>query len=246
MVSKTKNKKIRVAKLISNSGFTSRRSAERLILDKKVTLNGKIIDTPAINVDKNSVIAINGKKIETIIKTQAWIFYKPKGCLVTKEDPNKRQTIYDFLPENLQNTICVGRLDYNSEGLLILTNNGDLSRHLELPQNNYKRVYKVRVFGKIDEKRILQLSSGINIDNERFKPLEVTIQKKQKSNYWLKFVLYEGKNREIRKICKHMNLEVNRLIRYSYGPFSLHDLNKSGVKKISYSFLKKKFPKFFD
>ncbi len=245
MEKKTKNEKMRVAKLISNSGFSSRRDAEKLIIEKRVKLNGKTIESPAINIDKNSIIEIDGKIIETNIRTQVWIFNKPKGCLVTKKDPQERATIYNFLPKQLQNTKTIGRLDYNSEGLLMLTNDGDFSRYIELPKNNFKRIYKVRVFGIINEKRLHNLSNGIKINGENFKPLDVIVEKRQKSNSWLNFTLYEGRNREIRKICKYMDLEVSRLIRYSYGPFNLGNLNKCGIKKVPHSFLIRKLPKFF-
>ena len=245
MEKKTKNEKIRIAKLISNSGLASRREAEKLILEKRVTLYGEVIDSPALNVDRNAIVTVDGEVVDTRVKTRVWIFNKPKNCLVTKSDPKNRDTIYSFLPKELKNTISVGRLDYNSEGLLILTNNGDLSRYLELPKNNFKRAYKVRVFGKVDEKRLKNLSEGISIQGEKYKPIDAKVEKKQKSNSWLKFSLYEGKNREIRKICNHMNLEVNRLIRYSYGPFSLGSLTKCGVKEISNIFLKRNFANFF-
>ena len=245
MEKKIKNKKIRIAKLISNSGFTSRRDAEKLILEKRVKLNGKVIDSPALNTNTNSVIEIDGKVIETSTRTQVWLFNKPKGCLVTKKDPQNRATIYDFLPKQMQSIKSIGRLDYNSEGLLILTNNGDFSRYLELPNNNFKRNYRVRVFGKIIDKRLQNLSKGIKVNGEKFKPIDVNIEKRQKSNSWLNFTLYEGRNREIRKVCKYLGLEVSRLIRYSYGPFNLGNLNKCGVKKIPNSFLIRKLPKFF-
>lgn len=245
MEKKTKNEKIRIAKLISNSGLASRREAEKLILEKRVTLYGEVIDSPALNVDRNAIVTVDGEVVDTRVKTRVWIFNKPKNCLVTKSDPKNRDTIYSFLPKELKNSISVGRLDYNSEGLLILTNNGDLSRYLELPKNNFKRSYKVRVFGKVDEKRLKNLSEGISIKGEKYKPIDAVIEKRQNSNAWLKFSLYEGKNREIRKICNHMNLEVNRLIRYSYGPFSLGNLTKCGVKEISNIFLKRNFANFF-
>ena len=169
MEKKTKNEKIRIAKLISNSGLTSRREAEKLILEKRVTLYGEVIDSPALNVDRNAIVTVDGEVVDTRVKTSVWIFNKPKSCLVTKSDPKGRDTIYSFLPKELKNTISVGRLDYNSEGLLILTNNGDLSRYLELPKNNFKRTYKVRVFGKVDEKRLKNLSEGISIKGEKYK-----------------------------------------------------------------------------
>ncbi len=245
MDKKTKKSKIRIAKFISNAGITSRREAEKLILEKRVSLNGNIVLSPALDIDQDSIVSVDGKIIEKSNRIRAWVFYKPKGYLVTSRDPKGRKTIYDLLPNSLNKIISVGRLDLNSEGLLVLTNNGDFSRFLELPNNNFERLYKVRVFGKVNEKNLLELSKGVEIDGIKYKPIKATLEKTQKSNSWIKFSIKEGKNREIRKICKSMNLEVNRLIRYSFGPFKLNNLPKGEIKEISSIFLKKNMNNFF-
>ena len=149
MDKKTKKSKIRIAKFISNAGITSRREAEKLILEKRVSLNGNIVLSPALDIDQDSIVSVDGKIIEKSNRIRVWVFYKPKGYLVTSRDPKGRKTIYDLLPNSLNKIISVGRLDLNSEGLLVLTNNGDFSRFLELPNNNFERLYKVRVFGKV-------------------------------------------------------------------------------------------------
>ena len=245
MDKKTKKSKIRIAKFISNAGITSRREAEKLILEKRVSLNGNIVLSPALDIDQDSIVSVDGKIIEKSNRIRAWVFYKPKGYLVTSRDPKGRKTIYDLLPNSLNKIISVGRLDLNSEGLLVLTNNGDFSRFLELPENNFERLYKVRVFGKINEKNLSELSKGVEIGGIKYKPIKATLEKTQKSNSWIKFSIKEGKNREIRKICKSMNLEVNRLIRYSFGPFKLNNLPKGEIKEISSIFLKKNMNNFF-
>ena len=217
-----KKSKLRIAKFISNAGISSRRGAEKLILEGKVEVNGQLIKSPALNINKDDIVKVNGRIIEYDLSVRMWIFYKPKGCLVTASDPKDRKTIYDILPNSMKNINAVGRLDFNSEGLLLLTNNGDFSRYLELPKNNFERLYKVRVFGKVRKDLLLGLSKGIKIDGIRYKPIK-----------------------EIRKVCKSMNLEVNRLIRYSYGPFNLKKLEKGQIEEIPSFILKKKLPNFF-
>ena len=195
-------------------------------------------------ISDSDIMAILKKMIKQ--RNESCEVYKKAGRNELLENETKEiEVISNFLPKQLQNIKTIGRLDYNSEGLLMLTNDGDFSRYIELPKNNFKRIYKVRVFGKINEKRLHNLSNGIKINGESFKPLDVIIEKRQKSNSWLNFTLYEGRNREIRKICKYMDLEVSRLIRYSYGPFNLGNLNKCGIKKVPNSFLIRKLPKFF-
>ncbi len=240
-----KKSKLRIAKFISNAGISSRRGAEELILEGRVEVNGQLIESPALNIDKDDIVKVDGKIIEGNLSTRMWIFYKPKGCLVTASDPKNRKTIYDFLPHSMKNINAVGRLDFNSEGLLLLTNNGDFSRYLELPRNNFERLYKVRVFGKVREDLLLGLSKGIKINGIRYKPIKASLEKENGSNSWVKFSIFEGKNKEIRKICRSMSLDVNRLIRYSYGPFRLNKLKKGEIEEISYFILKKKLPNFF-
>ena len=163
-----KKSKLRIAKFISNAGISSRRGAEKLILEGKVEVNGQLIKSPALNINKDDIVRVDGRIIEYDLSVRMWIFYKPKGCLVTASDPKGRKTIYDILPHSMKNINAVGRLDFNSEGLLLLTNNGDFSRYLELPKNNFERLYKVRVFGKVREDLLLGLSKGIKIDGISF------------------------------------------------------------------------------
>ena len=182
-----KKSKLRIAKFISNAGISSRRGAEKLILEGKVEVNGQLIKSPALNINKDDIVKVDGRIIEYDLSVRMWIFYKPKGCLVTASDPKDRKTIYDILPHSMKNINAVGRLDFNSEGLLLLTNNGDFSRYLELPKNNFERLYKVRVFGKVRKDLLLGLSKGIKIDGIRYKPIKALLDKENGSNSWLKF-----------------------------------------------------------
>lgn len=217
----------RLAKVISNSGYCSRRDAEKLIIEGRVTVDGKIVMTPAFNVGDENKITVDGKEIQEVVKPRLWLYYKPVGLVTTHKDPQDRPTVFQNLPKNLPRVISVGRLDLNSEGLLLLTNSGDLARKLELPSNNFLRIYKVRAFGKVDMHAISKTKSGINIDGINYRPKDIILLKSEAKNSWFEVHLTEGKNREIRKIFEYFGLKVNRLIRTSYGPFSLGKL-KSG------------------
>ena len=223
----------RIAKRIARSGICSRREAERLIIEGRVKLNDKIVFQCNLNVSKNDLILVDGKSIPKIKQVRLWLFYKEKGFLVTNNDPRGRPTIFEKI-NSLVNTrvIAIGRLDINSEGLLLLTNNGELARKLELPKNGFIRKYKVRIYGQIDQKKLSILKKGIEIDGVQYKSILAKLENQQKSNAWISMTLKEGKNREIRKIMTHFGYSVNRLIRISYGPFNLNSLKPGSLIEI--------------
>ena len=245
MTNESKKEFQRVAKFIANSGLSSRRDAERMISEGRVQVDGKTINSPAININNNSNIKVDGIEISKQKNLRIWLFYKPIGSLVTNNDPENRKTIFQILPKSMKKTIAIGRLDMNSEGLILLTNNGGFSRYMELPKNDFEREYKVRVHGKINSKRLNIIEKGSKIDDVYYMPIKVSIGKATGTNSWLTMRLKEGKNREIRKVCKFVGLEVNRLIRTSYGPFDLADLKKEEIREVPSVFLKNNFKKHF-
>ncbi len=198
------NKLPRIAKVIADSGHCSRREAEKLIFEGRVSVNGKIIESPALLISDES-IKIDNKLINNKQKTRLWIFHKPAGFLTSSTDPKNRKTIYNILPSDLPRLISIGRLDYNSEGLLLMTTNGELARYVELPKTGWIRKYRVRVHGKINEYRLKNLINGITIDNIKYKFSEVKIEKSNSTNSWLILSLKEGKNREIRKVMEFLD-----------------------------------------
>ena len=245
MIKKNEKNKQRIAKFLASSGVASRRESEKIILDKRVEVNGRIISSPAFDIKDGDQVNVDGKPIKRSDNLRVWLFNKPQGYLVTTKDPVGRKIIYDLFPKKLKKIITVGRLDYNSEGLIILTNNGDFSRFLELPSNQFLRTYKVRVHGNIDKEKLSNLSNGIILKGIKYKSIEASLEKTNKSNAWLLMKLKEGKNKEIRRICESFDLKVNRLIRISYGPFNLGKINKTEIIEVSYGFLRRKFEKTF-
>lgn len=228
----------RLAKFMARSGVCSRRDAEELIKQKRVTVNGEIIDTPAFNVDGSEKILLDGEKLPAIEQTRLWLYHKPAGLLTTHKDTESRATVFEHLPAGLPRVISVGRLDLNSEGLLLLTNNGELSRKLELPENGWSRRYKVRVHGFVNKNKLADLSKGVTVDGINYGPVKAELESQNGTNSWLVVTLNEGKNREIRKLMKYIGLEVARLIRLSYGPFQLGSLKKGEVREIPQKVLK--------
>jgi 23S rRNA pseudouridine2605 synthase len=222
----------RIAKVLSRAGVASRREAERLIELGEVKVNGKVITSPALNVTAKDKITVRGEAVGQPEPPRLWLYYKPEGLVTSASDEKGRDTVFDHLPEDMPRVMSVGRLDLNSEGLLLLTNDGELKRRLELPSTGWLRKYRVRVKGNPTEPEIEPLRKGITIDGERFQPMEVKLDRHQGANAWLTIGLREGKNREIRRAMSHIGLTVNRLIRTSYGPFRLNELQPGEVEEV--------------
>ena len=228
----------RLAKFMARSGVCSRRQAEEYIQQKRVTVDGEIVESPAFNVTGDEKILFDGEKLPEIQQTRLWLYHKPTGLVTTHKDEKERPTVFDNLPAGMPRVVSVGRLDLNSEGLLLLTNNGELSRKLELPSNGWLRRYKVRVHGAVDDKKLNTLLKGTVIDGVEYGPVKAEIESTQGSNSWLLVTLSEGKNREIRKVMKSIGLDVARLIRLSYGPFQLGSLKKGEAREVPAKVLK--------
>lgn len=222
----------RIAKFLARAGVASRRDVERMIAAGRVTLNGKTLDTPAVKVTEADQITVDGKPIGAPEKLRVWRYYKPNGLVTSARDEKGRDTIFDHLPEGMPRVMTVGRLDLNSEGLLLLTNDGELKRKLELPATGWVRKYRVRVKGYPTDEVLEPLRRGITVDGERFQPMTVDLDRQQGANAWLTIGLREGKNREIRRALNSVELSVNRLIRTSYGPFQLMTLEPGDVEEI--------------
>ena len=236
----------RLAKFMARSGVCSRREAETIINQKRVTVNGEIVETPAFNVNGDEKILFDGEPLPTVQKTRLWLYHKPAGLLTTHKDTESRATVFENLPSDMPRVISVGRLDLNSEGLLLLTNNGELSRQLELPKNAWSRRYKVRVHGFVNMKKLAELEKGVVIDGVQYGPVKIELESQNGTNSWLVVTLSEGKNREVRKLMKSVGLEVARLIRLSYGPFQLGSLKKGEVKEVPFKVLKEQLGSQFE
>ena len=235
----------RIAKYLARAGVCSRREAEKLIVQQRVSVNGKTIDSPALNIEGNEKIKVDGERVSAPEQTRLWLYHKPTGLVTTHSDTQGRPTVFDNLPPELPRVISVGRLDLNSEGLLLLTNNGELSRQLELPQNAWSRRYKVRVHGVLDKKKLSEIENGAVVDGIHYGTVKITIESEQGTNAWLSVTLNEGKNREIRKLMKFAGLEVARLMRLSYGPFQLGSLKKGEVKEVPQKVLREQLGEKF-
>ena len=225
-------KQERIAKRIASAGVCSRRDAERLILAGRVSVNGKVLETPAFLVSEEDSIVVDGKEISTKPVTRVWLYHKPVGLVTTVCDPQGRPTVFGSLPKEMPRVISVGRLDLNSEGLLLLTNDGEWARKMELPSSHVKRTYRVRVHGKIPGDLAEQLAKGRTVAGVHYAPCDVKIERGAGSNSWLEISLQEGKNREIRKLMASFGIQVARLIRVSYGPYELGDLEKGKVREV--------------
>lgn len=222
----------RIAKVIARSGLCSRRDAERLIAEGRVFVNGKRLASPALNVGRDDKITVDGAALPMAEGVRLWRYAKPKGRVTTHRDPQGRPTVFDSLPEDLPRVISIGRLDFNTEGLLLLTNDGALARHLESPATGWLRRYRVRVNGTVAQAALDALASGVEIAGIRYGPIEAKLDRLQGANAWLTLGLREGKNREVRKIMEHLGLAVNRLIRTSFGPFALGDLQPGQAEEV--------------
>ena len=225
--------KIRIAKYIASTGACSRREAEKLIIKDYVTVNGEKVIHPLFFVNNEDQIHIKGKLLKKQPETRLFLYNKPKNLITSHKDPENRPTVFDNIPKKLGRLISIGRLDYNTEGLLLLTNNGALKRYMELPSNKIKRIYKVKIRGDICNLKAEEIEKGITINKVRYSPIKLKIISKTKNITWLEFNLIEGKNREIRKILEYYNLQVSRLIRISYGQFYLNDLKKNEITEIN-------------
>ncbi len=222
----------RIAKVLSRAGVSSRREAERMIEIGEVTVNGKVITSPALNVKPTDKITVSGKPLAEPEPARLWLYYKPEGLVTSNSDEKGRETVFDNLPPDLPRVMSVGRLDLNSEGLLLLTNDGELKRRLELPSTGWLRKYRVRVNGNPTDPDLEPLRRGITIDGEKFQAMSVVLDRIQGANAWLTVGIREGKNREIRRAMSAIDLTVNRLIRVSYGPFRLGDLVPGQVEEV--------------
>lgn len=222
----------RIAKRIARAGLCSRRNAEQWILEGRVSLNGEIVLQPAINVTSEDKICVDQKVLPECTATRLWRYHKPKGLITTHKDPQKRRTVFSQLPPELPRMISIGRLDTNTEGLLLLTNDGNLQRKLELPSTAWRRRYRVRAFGNISQKSLDSIREGLTVNGIHYGPIEATLERKQGGNVWLTMVIKEGKNREIKRILEHFDLTVNRLIRTSYGPFLLGNLAPGAIEEV--------------
>ncbi len=223
---------MRIAKAMARAGLCSRREAERWIEDGRVTVNGKVLRTPACEVGPGDRIMVDGKPLPGPEPVRLWRYHKPKGLVTTHSDPEGRPTVFEKLPPELPRVISIGRLDYNTEGLLLLTNDGELARHMELPATGWLRRYRVRAHGRVSEAELDKLKDGVTIEGIEYGPVEATIDSVQSGNCWLTVGIREGKNREVRKILTHLGLTVNRLIRISFGPFQLLDLTPGAVELV--------------
>ena len=222
----------RIAKYLARAGVGSRRACEALIADGKVTVNGERLLSPAVKVTGDEHIKVGRQTIRPPEPTRVWRYHKPAGLITTNTDPAGRSTIFEQLPKTLPRVVTVGRLDLNTEGLLLLTNDGELARSLELPTNAFRREYRARAFGKVDDRRLASLRDGVNVDGERFGAIEAELEQELGANAWLRVSLTEGKKREVRRALLAVGLEVNRLIRTKYGPFELGALKPGAVEEV--------------
>jgi 23S rRNA pseudouridine2605 synthase len=222
----------RIAKVIARAGLASRREAEAFIAAGRVKVNGAAITSPALNVTSEDSITVDGEPLPQRERTRLFLYHKSRGLVTTRSDPQGRPTIFGGLPKNLPRLMSVGRLDMNTEGLLLLTNDGGLARVLELPATGWLRRYRVRAHGRIQQGRLDELRHGITIDGVRYGPIDAQLEREQGANVWLLFAMREGKNREVKNVLGHLGLAVNRLLRVSFGPFQLGDLPEGAVTEV--------------
>ncbi len=222
----------RIAKVLARAGICSRRAAERAIAEGRVKVNGKVIDSPALNVEPGAKLVFDGKPVADREPRRLWLYHKPKGLLTSHKDPRGRPTVFDALPKDLPRVISVGRLDINSEGLLLLTNDGELARHLELPATGWTRQYRVRVRGVVKPAGFTAAAKGVTVDGIRYGPITIELERQLTSNAWLHVALREGKKREVRRVLEHLGYPISRLIRTAYGPFQLGKLEPGKIRAV--------------
>ena len=222
----------RIAKVLARAGLCSRREAEEWVLAGRVAVDGKVLKTPAVVVTGKNRVTVDGQPLPVKERTRLWLFHKPRGLVTTTHDPEGRPTVFSVLPEDMPRVVTVGRLDINTEGLLLLTNDGGVARVLELPATGWLRRYRVRAFGEVDQAALKELSNGVSLDGVDYGPIEAEIERVQGHNSWLVLGLREGKNREVKRVLASLGLTVNRLIRVSFGPFQLADLEEGEIREI--------------
>lgn len=222
----------RVAKVVSRAGLCSRRDAEDWVTQGRVAVNGRVINSPALDVTARDVVTVDGKPLPAPERTRLFMYHKPRGLMTTHADPEGRPTVFDHLPDGLPRLISIGRLDFNTEGLLLLTNDGGLARTLELPDTGWLRRYRVRAHGEVTQAQLDALKNGVEVDGIKYGSIDAKLERDQGANVWLVFAIREGKNREVRNVLAHLGLEVNRLIRISYGPFQLAELEEGQVDEV--------------
>jgi 23S rRNA pseudouridine2605 synthase len=222
----------RIAKLLARAGIASRREVERMIADGRVTLNGEKVETPATLLKSLEGVAVDDKPVGPPAPTMLYLFHKPEGCLTAERDFSGRKTIYDIIPPELPRLMPIGRLDLNTEGLLLLTNDGEFKRQMELPSTGVERTYRARVFGDVSQIQLEELIHGIDIDGVRYGKIDANLERRTGRNGWLEMTLTEGKNREVRRVLEHLGLEVSRLIRTRYGKFVLGDMPPGSVGEV--------------
>jgi 23S rRNA pseudouridine2605 synthase len=232
----------RIAKWLARAGVASRRDAEKLLTEGKVFVNGHRVDHPATFIQQDDVVRVAGKPVDQPDRTRLWRYHKPEGLVTTHKDPEGRPTVFERLPPHLPRVVSVGRLDLNSEGLLLLTNDGGLARRLELPSNGWIRRYRVRVHGVVPERELAKLADGAVVEGVRYGPIEAAVDSRAISNTWLSVALREGRNREVRRVMAHLGLQVTRLIRVAYGPFQLGNLERGAIDEISGKVLREQLP----
>jgi 23S rRNA pseudouridine2605 synthase len=223
----------RIAKWLARAGIASRRDAEKLIAEGRVKLDNRKVETPATFVRAGDLVTVDGRPVAEPERSRLFRYHKPAGLITTHRDPRGRPTVFETLPPGLPRVVSIGRLDFNSEGLLLLTNDGALARRLELPSNGWIRRYRVRVHGAVQEGDLVALARGITVEGVRYGPIEAGLDSRKGANAWLTVALQEGKNREVRRVMEHLGLAVTRLIRVSYGPFQLGGLPPRAVEEVN-------------
>ncbi|MBY0581887.1 MAG: rRNA pseudouridine synthase [Sphingomonas sp.] len=222
----------RIAKLLARAGVASRREIERMIAEGRVAIDGQAIDTPATILRSLKGVTVDGNPVEAAAPARLFLYHKPSGVLVTERDPNGRPTIYDRLPKDLPRLVPVGRLDLNTEGLLLLTTDGELKRQLELPATGVERAYRARAYGTVTQAQLEDLIEGVEIEGVRYGSIDANLERRTGANVWIEMILTEGKNREVRRVLEYLGLKVSRLIRTRYGPFILADLPVGGIGEV--------------